>query len=366
MTDELLDEETEEDEEPPHHEGAPEPAPGPTVWDLLLIGGAMAGSLVCFGVGFISLRAIADDGDGIDTARAKSAICQNRKPVPTAGPSVEPPTRSETRRDLDEEPPLLIELRSYENGKTSYLRLGTKEALPSREVTVMNLWATWCKPCVSELPVFKALFERHPDWKGKAAFLPVLTEDPSPTEIAFRDFKGLMPPLRGFLVEFGGFTDSLKKKQLWRGDLPVTFVVGCRQKIRWARFGEIDGPALEELEATVAKLMADLDSAECQKDVAVCGDGRCNGLENKVTCKQDCPADMVICGDTVCDGPGESKESCPQDCRCGDGTCGEGETFRNCKKDCRPVCPRDRKCGSGYECDSKGRCMNEYGYEQPW
>jgi len=343
-----------------------EPNPGPTPWDLGLVGASMLGSLVLFSLGFVFLREANDRSDSIDTVHDKASLC--RKPVAVATATGKPTSAGLTKTfDEGEEPPLLVELRSYVDGKTSYVRLGAPEVLPTKEVTVMNLWATWCKPCVNELPALRALFERHSDWSGKAMFLPVLTEDPSSTDTAYRDFKSAMPPFRRFLVEFGGFTDSLEKKQMWRKDLPVTFVIGCRQRIRWMHFGELDPPKIAEMEATVSKLIAELDSAECKKDVAACGDGRCNGMENKVSCKLDCPAGMVLCGDGVCDGPNENKENCPQDCglaKCGDGVCGDGEAFKNCPKDCRGRCPKDFKCKAGFSCDSKGRCMDAMGFPQ--
>ncbi len=34
---------------------------------------------------------------------------------------------------------------------------------PNDQVTVVNFWATWCAPCVEELPAFMAVNEQHKD-----------------------------------------------------------------------------------------------------------------------------------------------------------------------------------------------------------
>ncbi len=74
----------------------------------------------------------------------------------------------------------------------------------------------------------------------------------------------------------------------------------------------------------------------CPEDCSVCGDGRCEGNENKGNCPEDC----VICGDGVCDEgeywPGGC--SCPEDCIiCGDGICdtAHGENASGCPEDCK-------------------------------
>ena len=33
----------------------------------------------------------------------------------------------------------------------------------SNQVRLINFWATWCKPCVKELPYFQQLHEKYPE-----------------------------------------------------------------------------------------------------------------------------------------------------------------------------------------------------------
>jgi hypothetical protein len=90
----------------------------------------------------------------------------------------------------------------------------------------------------------------------------------------------------------------------------------------------------------------------------VCGDARCNGTENCMTCRDDCGPCAASCGDGAC-GTGESCTSCPTDCGtcpavCGDGACNGPETCTSCSRDCG-VCPP--RCGDGM-CNGSDTCTS--------
>ena len=54
------------------------------------------------------------------------------------------------------------------------------EALAGK-VVVINFWATWCKPCKSEIPAFSKVFEKQ---QGKdLVMLGVMTDDPDATTL---------------------------------------------------------------------------------------------------------------------------------------------------------------------------------------
>jgi len=40
-----------------------------------------------------------------------------------------------------------------------------KEYLNKGGIIIVNIWATWCEPCVQEMPVFKKLIKENPDKK---------------------------------------------------------------------------------------------------------------------------------------------------------------------------------------------------------
>lgn len=89
--------------------------------------------------------------------------------------------------------------------------------------------------------------------------------------------------------------------------------------------------------------------SNCPEDCTVCGDGVCEGLEDK----ENCPDDCIICGDGECDDaeywPGGC--SCVEDCIiCGDGICdgAHGENSTVCPEDCgEPAGPKGGEDSSG-------------------
>lgn len=51
----------------------------------------------------------------------------------------------------------------------------------ARKVVVVNFWATWCKPCLKEIPALSKYYTKHKD-KG-LEILGVMTDDPDYTEL---------------------------------------------------------------------------------------------------------------------------------------------------------------------------------------
>jgi len=87
-----------------------------------------------------------------------------------------------------------------------------------------------------------------------------------------------------------------------------------------------------------------------------CGDARCNGAENCMTCPGDCGACSPTCGDRTC-ASSENCTTCPTDCGacpavCGDGTCASTENCTSCSRDCGACAP---VCGDG-TCNGAETC----------
>ena len=103
-----------------------------------------------------------------------------------------------------------------------------------------------------------------------------------------------------------------------------------------------------------------------------CGNGQCESGETKESCPSDCKTTGPVCGNGQCES-GETVASCPSDCKttgpvCGNGQCESGENVETCPQDCGsgPECTMDSHCGGGKKCvDQKcvtsdpGSCGNE-------
>ncbi len=244
---------------------------------------------------------------------------------------------------------------------TLAVELQGRAVLPRGGVTIVNLWATFCEPCKAEMPRFRELLAD----RERVHFVAVHVQDNTEPRSAYQAIEPLLPPVTRRLVDRS--PDSveliapLKHHKLFRGDLPVTLVLGCQRRVRWVRFGAIAPAEFVGLGETVDSLVAELDSPRCQQarrpapgesaaprgdevELAVtrCGDGRCDLGE-----LDRCPEDCEGCGDGVCQPElGERARTCPQDCRraptparvsaCGDGRCepAAGEDCRSCTSDC--------------------------------
>lgn len=89
---------------------------------------------------------------------------------------------------------------------------------------VVNFWATWCKPCVAELPYFETLTENYKDQKVKVVLVSL--------DFANQLTKKLIPfveenKLKSDVVAlFDGNYDSWidKVNKEWDGAIPVTLI----------------------------------------------------------------------------------------------------------------------------------------------
>lgn len=117
---------------------------------------------------------------------------------------------------------------------------------PARDTTtvlVRNFWATWCKPCVEELPVFGALARRD-----RTVRIELVSLDSPRDSAAVRTFW----QRRGF----GGVRVFHLRQQLrtdgidaiapeWSGAIPMTIV--ARGSRRIVHEGQLDGTELQKL-----------------------------------------------------------------------------------------------------------------------
>lgn len=91
---------------------------------------------------------------------------------------------------------------------------------------VVNFWATWCKPCVKELPAFTKL---QSSTKGKKIkILLVSTDFKTKLESSVKPFvKAHQLNTEVFLLnENPGFAEKINKD--WSGALPATLIVNTK------------------------------------------------------------------------------------------------------------------------------------------
>ncbi len=114
------------------------------------------------------------------------------------------------------------------------------------KVIFLNLWATWCPPCVAEMPSIQKLYEKYKD-SDKVAFLIVSNEESAPVE-KFIKKKGYNFPV--YLNKFRMPDDFATNS------IPATFVISKDGKIVVREVGASDW-ASESMFQIMDKLIAD-------------------------------------------------------------------------------------------------------------
>ena len=99
------------------------------------------------------------------------------------------------------------------------------------KVVVLNFWATWCEPCMAEMPSLERLRSR---FQGRA--LEVLAVNYGEGNAKVRDF------LQRQNISLTVLLDPEKEAaSAWRaGGLPITFLIDATGRVRHYVFGERD------------------------------------------------------------------------------------------------------------------------------
>ncbi len=92
----------------------------------------------------------------------------------------------------------------------------------------MSFWATWCPPCVAEMPSMKALFE---DYKDKVTFLFVTNENWNTVSKFYKKNNYNFPT-------YNQLTNA--PKELESSSIPATFILSKDKKIVIDKRGAAD------------------------------------------------------------------------------------------------------------------------------
>lgn len=86
------------------------------------------------------------------------------------------------------------------------------------KVVIIHIWATWCKPCKEEFPLFEKMYQRFKD--KNVVFLPIAI-DAKATQTEIDVFaKGLGASFPVYLAISGSVTDKY-----WTWGVPVTYFI---------------------------------------------------------------------------------------------------------------------------------------------
>ncbi|KAG0164146.1 hypothetical protein DFQ30_010445 [Apophysomyces sp. BC1015] len=112
------------------------------------------------------------------------------------------------------------------------------------KVTVVNFWASWCAPCVKEMPALSELQRRYAD---KGVRFVGIGVDSAKNVSQFLSKVTIDYPV--YIAGFGG-TELARQLGNHAGGLPFTVVIDKAGHVRYSRLGEIDPVKLgSELDA---------------------------------------------------------------------------------------------------------------------
>ncbi len=113
------------------------------------------------------------------------------------------------------------------DGRLAGLRFGAKP-------TVVNFWATWCPPCLAELPELDAAQRA---WGGQVTVVGLATQSERAQVLATVERFGLTMQIAE--------VDDRTAHQWNVTSLPSTFLVGTDGRVAWSTSGQVDRATLE-------------------------------------------------------------------------------------------------------------------------
>ncbi|MCF8464860.1 MAG: TlpA family protein disulfide reductase [Flavobacteriales bacterium] len=110
---------------------------------------------------------------------------------------------------------------------------------------VVNFWATWCGPCVKELPYFEALGINSSGEKFKVLLVTLdFVENLEPKVIPFISTKGIKSEV--LLLDEGNPNEWIPRvSEKWSGAIPATIFVNTQKKTRHFHEGSFKEGELE-------------------------------------------------------------------------------------------------------------------------
>ena len=118
------------------------------------------------------------------------------------------------------------------------LLMGGNKSLSTGQVTVINVWASWCAPCRAEAPLLQEFSVQYPE----VQFAGILTRDNiSSAKSFYENFKITYPTFidDSLLI---GFKDSLIPNAI-----PTTLIIDKNNKVAVRISGEVTVAGLREL-----------------------------------------------------------------------------------------------------------------------
>lgn len=102
----------------------------------------------------------------------------------------------------------------------------------SDSVLVINFWATFCKPCIEEIPYFESIVSRYKDKKVKLLLVSLDLKDEYPKNIKSFITKNKYSSQVVWLNETNADYFCPKVDKAWSGGIPATLLINPKTGYR--------------------------------------------------------------------------------------------------------------------------------------
>ena len=133
--------------------------------------------------------------------------------------------------------------------KVQVVKFDTLEHLMTRKsdkIEVINFWATWCKPCIKELPYFQALHDSRSDKVNVTLISLDFADALKGKVIPFVEKRQLTP--RVLLldeIDYNSWIDKVEPS--WSGAIPATLIINHQSGKRKFLERELKSGELEQI-----------------------------------------------------------------------------------------------------------------------
>lgn len=125
-----------------------------------------------------------------------------------------------------------------------------KKALTAEDlkgkIVVMDLWATWCKPCIAFFPYLQVIYDKYKD--DKDVMFVILNTASGNT---FEDAANWIEQNKNFTFPFYFNQDKMLNTKLDVNTIPTTFILDKDSKIRFKKVGNEGEKAMPQLDAMI-------------------------------------------------------------------------------------------------------------------
>lgn len=113
-------------------------------------------------------------------------------------------------------------------------------------IKIINFWATWCKPCIKEIPLFEALEDEIDGVPIKVYLISMDFPEEADTKVkAFVERRNINSEVKLLdETDFNAFIDKVDAR--WSGAIPATLIINEKTKSRAFLEKELQEGELEE------------------------------------------------------------------------------------------------------------------------